>query len=102
MTHTPTPWHYDRTTLSWYVWPEKGPWVCNGVMPADTWHMSKEEKDATEHMANAAFIVKACNSHDELVAALKNSLDWLASYQGGGAVKAYEQALKALGKASAP
>lgn len=35
---TAGPWHYDRTTISAYVWPEKGSWICNLVIPADCWH----------------------------------------------------------------
>ena len=30
-----------------------------------------------EEQANAAFIVKACNAHDELLAALKDAAYWL-------------------------
>lgn len=49
MTHTPTPWTVDG------VWIESA-----GDTIAEVWVD-----------ANAAFIVRACNSHDELLAALK-------------------------------
>lgn len=58
-------------------------------------------RDESEQNANAAFIVKACNCHDELVTALKRSLNWLSSYPGNGAAGAYDEARSALAKAEA-
>lgn len=51
--------------------------------------------------ANAEFIVKACNSHYDLLEALKGTLSWLSSYPGGGAIKAWERAHEAIKKAEA-
>lgn len=51
--------------------------------------------------ADTEFIVRACNSHDDLLAALKGSLDWLASYPGGNANAAYLVARAAVDKAEA-
>lgn len=30
---TPGPWRADFTRISGYVWPEKGPWICNTIIP---------------------------------------------------------------------
>lgn len=51
-------------------------------------------------LADAAFIVRAVNSHEALLDALKRSLDWLASYPGEGAMGAYDQARAAIAKAT--
>lgn len=62
--HTPTPWKYDKESNRIYA---KG--------GAD-WIYTLDEGVALEsdeqHEANAAFIVKACNSHGALVAALRS------------------------------
>jgi len=36
-----------------------------------------ENYDGEKHKANADFIVRACNSHDDLVAACKEALLWI-------------------------
>ena len=46
--------------------------------------------------ANAALIVHRVNHYEQMEAALRRSLDWLASYPGGGAQGAYDQARDAL------
>lgn len=60
--HTPTPWTTDRFRT--VLWVESGAcWVARCLYPED-----------------AAFIVRAVNAHDELVAALKG----LLAANGGG------------------
>lgn len=51
------------------------PWVFNGgdslpilhIYAPDNKHVFHESRETSEHEANAAFIVKAVNAHDELV-----------------------------------
>lgn len=52
--HTPTPWHTQRGEI-----------VGNGDLVASTVFHGQELNALDE--ANAAFIVRACNAHDELV-----------------------------------
>lgn len=67
MTHTPTPWIFNQNKGCIEVNGEK--LLVNGVsLPCGN---HPESNHAT---ANAQFIVRACNAHDELVAALKLAL----------------------------
>lgn len=98
MSHTPTPWVVNP------------PMTAKVTIPRSVHHLLYQEpishlneicvmKDGSfESDANAAFIVKACNAHDELVAAMTETLSWLSSYPGEGALKAYNQARAALAK----
>jgi hypothetical protein len=66
--HTPTPWQYDEDALHVFV---NGSGVeGDGAVICEVWpgFGSGESK---EREANAAFIVRACNAHDDLVAALR-------------------------------
>ncbi|MEN6375497.1 MAG: hypothetical protein ABFD75_12085 [Smithella sp.] len=87
MEHTKTPWNYNdpdgkirnasgEVIATIWLWPESG------------------TRDA-----NAAFIVKACNCHDEFVAALKRFMEYgdVFAYTTG-TVNPYEQAKAALAK----
>jgi hypothetical protein len=59
MKHTPTPWNAEQDRVY-----SDGRWIAStDCIGADT---------NTETYQNAAFIVRAVNSHDELVEALKN------------------------------
>jgi hypothetical protein len=40
-------------------------------------------QDKVENEANAAFIVRACNAHDELVAALRDAEQWISDMRAG-------------------
>jgi hypothetical protein len=70
MKHTPTPWNTDGERAEPAEWPMdqiivmdgSGGCICEVDCHTD-WQTTK---------ANAAFIVHACNCHDELVAALMN------------------------------
>ena len=62
MSHTPTPWLYLNSP---YVFDSER----NCIAVVDTDNASEKRMEA-----NAAFIVKAVNAHDELVAVLKGLL----------------------------
>lgn len=62
--HTPTPWK----TGDLYIW------------GADGEPLDLAARPRPERKANAEFIIRACNSHDELVAALGSAQSWLAGY----------------------
>ena len=75
--HTPTPWHYT-------VGADSGTfpiWKSNEIMHRLAFIAMVANADesypykTTE--ANAAFIVKACNAHDELLKAAKIALAWM-------------------------
>lgn len=86
MKHTPTPWH-----------------VVNGTQIRDELMPFDKDESYTALIATAAsehdseFIVRACNSHDQLVATLK----FVANYSNDpGIVKYAERALAAAGEQS--
>jgi hypothetical protein len=68
MRHTRTPWAAPASLSEW------GPYV---IERGSKLIASADEK------ANAEFIVKACNGHDELVAALKAFVDQLDHEETG-------------------
>jgi hypothetical protein len=74
MTHTPTPWSSystsDGTNRRHQI-------VSIGKTIA---HIYCTKGNEDEDVANAAFIVKACNAHDELVAALEHARDKMWEY----------------------
>ena len=65
--HTPLPWHTDDTGLEPTSWINIYPKNEECLPLCSVRHYSKELK------ANAKFIVKACNSHYELLEALKHA-----------------------------
>ena len=88
-THTALPWHTNlRSHPSDQVFSDD-------LIVADC-KWTNHTPDVRE--ANSEFIVRACNAHLELVAALEMSLDWLASYPGFGSEHAYNRARAALAK----
>jgi hypothetical protein len=68
--HTPTPWNV-RTDANEFALIGKGPTYIGFI-----------EKDRHEAEANAAFIVRAVNCHDELVAMVDELLAWAKSVEG--------------------
>lgn len=64
--HTPTPWHVGETAPT-IVYAPDGFAVAN----ATVFHGRHEPE---ESVTNAAFIVRACNAHDELVSVLGRML----------------------------
>lgn len=78
MTHTPTPWRVEEgTTLIWGKCdPDDMTTWGMGYPVVDVRLQSRwgERPDTDETDANAAFIVRAVNSHDALIAALNGLL----------------------------
>ena len=70
--HTPTPWIYS----SGQIWKETGGDADQASVRLAM--MDREEPDTApvERDANAAFIVRACNAHDELVRAAWAMVDY--------------------------
>jgi hypothetical protein len=64
--HTPTPWTYDSVTRQ--IWDEHRRTIVD---------MDYGDQLPGMDEANAAFIVRACNSHDQLVGALREANDLL-------------------------
>ena len=87
--HTPLPWHvveYDAGDCAHYD--HNGP--CPGIFPDDKYdtcvihwdgfkqqYWSSANGDQRQIKANAAFIVRACNSHYQLVDALREAIEEL-------------------------
>lgn len=68
--HTPTPWVHDPV-LPAHVYSDDA----TGSIVATCTGFSFAPRPEAEKRANAAFIVRACNAHDELVAALRMVCD---------------------------
>lgn len=66
--HTPTPWTWARQNPGALTEGENELFFINSV----AFELSK---------ANAEFIVRACNAHDELVAALEGTIDCLTAHE---------------------
>jgi len=107
--HTPLPWSVDKATgnILGIVEGASRPIVC--TMPV--WWAGQEpgrhvSQDLQE--ANADFIVKACNNHKELLAALQamtsafDADDITRTFFTGEQFYACKQALEAIAKATNP
>lgn len=69
--HTPTPWHVqDNTDFSGGLQLRIDSELHGAVAVVTSAEYAGQKVDP-EHYANAAFIVRACNSHDALVAFLE-------------------------------
>lgn len=74
MKHTPTPWKIDEALdLPLAIISDTD----DGMGVAEMGERSPES------IANAAFIVKTCNAHDELLAACKEALELLYGLSSG-------------------
>ena len=81
--HTPGPWRYTDGGIIDNAPPRGHAGVeIADVLGADT-HDRRGPVLKQEARANAAFIVRACNSHDDLLAACKFALDSIASRKRG-------------------
>ena len=91
--HTPLPWHFQDE----YIRADSENMDDSGNVVADVYC-----KPSTTHAeimeANAAFIVRACNSHDELVAALESMMPERIGYGQSMSIDMY---LNAVDKARA-
>lgn len=66
-THTPTPWRVKHSGLDAYI-----------VGGPENFPCANMPGQGPTSEANAAHIVKCVNAHDELVATLKNTCNWLS------------------------
>jgi hypothetical protein len=70
MKHTPTPWRTAEGAVSILVdLPDHAPQVTQKITDVNG------TLSAKERIANAAFIVRAVNAHDDLVAALRDAIE---------------------------
>ena len=67
--HTATPWNYLRSSTS------DRPIITAENEPLDIAALSVRDKGVQVAYANAAFIVRACNAHDDLVSALSRAIE---------------------------
>lgn len=117
---TPGPWRVEHSTISWWLVSPKdmSRQMVSGVLPQDTWHMTRDQRADCEAMSNATLIVEAVNGLPTLlarIAALEEALrifmrgaypvsieinqrghDWCEPYLD----EALDIARKALGKGS--
>ena len=95
MTHTPTPWHVSAHWDSYY----SPYYLLHGDVPADNEQTATSIRD--QHEANAAFIVRCCNSHDELVKALEELLEDCDGWSNPetGAYRLFHPTMASLNKA---
>ena len=78
--HTPTPYIAGKPSsiVGWPIVAQSGRLICDMPMLPNGFP-NKEAIDA-ETAATAAFIVRACNAHDELVKALNTALRFVEHY----------------------
>lgn len=79
--HTPTPWRTNSKNAR-RIFERKGLIVANCVLP-DFGNASGKTSETAA--ANAAFIVRACNAHSDLVAALESVLPLADAWADGKA-----------------
>jgi hypothetical protein len=92
-THTPTPWFAKREGFSTvYIEARLRPGVLQEVAACGPTEAGSEQQDA-----NAAYIVKAVNSHHKLVAALKAVVEFY-SYAEFGPIADARATLAAAGE----
>jgi len=73
MKHIPTPWAIQYSYEDGHhIGPDRYTTICTVRNGADDEEYGGKEGE----LANAAFIVRACNSHDRLVRALQIALDY--------------------------
>jgi hypothetical protein len=95
VSHTPTPWAVEKNSVN----AENGSVVsiaeCGFSVPGQSW--SGTDYSTKEHQAaNADFIVRACNSHDLLVAALADALELLENHQNSAYCQAFRNSDEAV------
>jgi hypothetical protein len=83
--HTPTPWKFRRS--DWMVVQQDG---------KNNWHIAEIKPQGMQTYANAAFIVRAVNAHEDLVAALKEGAECLQAVAIGKGGWAWEEVLETM------
>lgn len=91
--HTPTPWGADKFGS---VRAEAGQ---GDVIAMVCTPCGVDEERWERGQVNAAFIVRACNAHDELVATLEDVQRLLAAQPHGQVTRVYARVKAALAKA---
>lgn len=93
--HTPTPWYVQPFARGM---PEIR--AANGAEIAEIFPFNFDADDP-QTMANARYIVRACNAHDELVAALESAMAVLCGDEmnKSSLIKALTEGRAALAKA---
>lgn len=83
--HTPTPWEIDPDDDAVVQNCDGGMMIATVSQPDDFPCRDEDEDESLEEecKANAAFIVRVCNAHDDLVQVLWAARDALRSYQYG-------------------
>lgn len=71
MKHTPTPWYVDYNDVSDYQLPIKHE---SGAVIADVCLLESDHVSVTERV-DAEFILRACNAHDDLLAACERAIE---------------------------
>ena len=105
--HTPTPWVVGgRAKLGASIAPGETPriWAPDGAIADISIHRMLGDGTSKRELANANFIVRACNAHDDLVAALEGLTRFVEAVRcqvgmGPGQLKRFEAAKAALTKA---
>ena len=93
--HTPTPWRYESETMT------------IRSVPANYWLATMDSWDSSvSNTTNAAFIVRACNSHADLLAACEAIDTFFVFFDshippntGGGAREALRMVKNAIARA---
>jgi hypothetical protein len=97
--HTPTPWLIEGATV--YALNEGGTNRMSFNMQGGWKHGSDDFRTTYGELeANAAFIVRACNAHADLVMALERLIEAWESYEDFG--QPVKEAMAALARAKRP
>ena len=91
-THTPGPWTVDK--YSRIITPTREVLLVSGVALPSGNHPKIEEADA-----NAAFIVRACNTHEDLVKACKATIAHRGKDFLDNTIEPYAGLVRAIAKA---
>lgn len=82
--HTPTPWQTNEGgDGGWFIWNSNGGISTKDLVATCVGRVNPDHRDPKVAAADAAFIVRACNAHDDLLTNLKGAIAahdaWAAS-----------------------
>ncbi|WP_442577841.1 hypothetical protein ACSBOB_20050 [Mesorhizobium sp. ASY16-5R] len=83
MKHTPTPWAVVENDGAYMKQADNAKYRIEAQNPQEhvvALIVSDLPDDVLPAEANAAFIVRACNAHDQLVEALKQVMGWISNW----------------------
>lgn len=76
--HTSNPWQVNEgVDGAWFIWNQKGGIDTENLIMCCAGRVNSDHRDPLVAAADAAFIVRACNAHDDLVAKGKRLLNEL-------------------------